>query len=447
MSEKLQLAKDWLASRAGEMRRESGEKITDHCLWVGNTLGELNLGETTVIAGLLHEFTNNEDIEEISKLFGEEVALIIKGVRDIKSKTKEVGADKWEQNSFSHLLLALVGDVRVFIIRLVEQVSNSFSIENMAGDEQQKWAQMMLKIYGPMAETIGMNYYRRILEDKAFSIVNPKEYVSLKSKIENWQRDEIKAMALIKADINQLLTEHKFEAEIQYRIKGIYSTYLKSIKKNGLIGVKDRLGIRILTNTIEECYLILGQLHQKYKFLETELDDYIAHPKPNGYQSLQTALVWREKLTLEVQIRTKIMHEFNEYGPAAHLAYKGGNSQGLSPDWIKEMSSWKDENSSQYKLSIFEKFVYVLTPKNDIIQLPAGSTPLDLAYRIHSHVGNHALLAKVGGKAVKLNYQLKTGESVEIVTSKKSQPNHKWLEWVVTADAREQIRKKIGINN
>jgi GTP pyrophosphokinase len=289
----------------------------------------------------------------------------------------------------------------------------------------------VLGIYGPVAEYVGLHYFKQQLEDIAFRILYTGEANKLEKILEEKSREEVKALALIKEDIVKALDVNRIgDYRIEGRIKSLYSSYLK-IKNKGEGRLKDRVGIRILTKTIADCYMILGLLHSKYKYIPEEFDDYISDPKPNGYRSIQTTINWRDKLTVEVQIRTFAMHEFNEFGPASHIAYKLGkdSAKGVGMEWVRDLLKWQqaDKNIKNYRINVLDKFVYVFTPKGDTIQMPVGSTALDFAYRIHGEIGDHCIGAKINQKMCKIDDFLKTGDLVEILTSKKAQRSRNGL--------------------
>jgi GTP pyrophosphokinase len=310
------------------------------------------------------------------------------------------------------------------IIRIVDKLHNGLTISALTKERQIKYAQRIFGIYSPIAEYVGLHYFKRLLDDIAFKILYPKEAKELEVEISRNRNKEIKAENSIKEDIEKMLKVNRInDFEIQSRIKGLYSSYQKVIKYGSENGLKDRVGLRILVNNIAECYTILGLIHSKYPYIEKEFNDYISTPKANGYRSIQTTFRWSEEISVEIQIRTKEMHEFNEFGPASHIAYKlskGGNSD-LGFDWVKDLINWQkgDNNINNYRINVLEKFIYVFTPKGDTIQLKKGSTGLDFAYRIHKEIGDHCSGVKINRKMAKIDDILKTGDMVEVLTSKK----------------------------
>jgi GTP pyrophosphokinase len=253
---------------------------------------------------------------------------------------------------------------------------------------------------------------------------------------------------MVKDDLDKMLKINNINNfAVEGRIKSLYSTYLK-VKKKGKDRIKDRVAIRILVDSVADCYTVLGLLHAKFLYLNEEFVDYISSPKPNGYRTIQTAVVWKDNLTVEIQIKTHQMHEFNEFGPASHIAYKlgkGSTSGGVGMEWVRDLVKWQksDKNVNNYQLHVLTNYIYVFTPKGDTIQLPAGSVALDFAYRVHTEVGDHCKGAKINKKMARIDDELKTGDLIEILLSKKTNVNKNWLSVVKTNFAKEHIRKTV----
>lgn len=434
-------------------KRLSGEEYISHVLWVAKVVAQLSIGEEAILTALLHDTAdeNKVKIDDIASKFGDEVALLVSGLTEVRDKTKTITVHETNIEVFRKFLFSSVDDVRVLIIRLVNELHNGMTIDFLDQGQQIKFANKIFGIYSPIAEYVGLHYFKKLLDDIAFKIVYPSEAEKLVSEFHKSAKDEIKALVAVKETINNILEINKINnVLIEGRIKSLYSTFIK-IKTKGYDRVKDRVGIRILTDSIEDCYTILGLLHAKYKYLPDEFDDYISNPKPNGYRSIQTTLSWKDKLTVEVQIRTKEMHEFNEFGPASHIAYKANKKEygGSGYAWVKELVNWqKNENEvKNYRIDVLNKFIYVFTPKGDTIQIPKGSCALDFAYRIHSDIGNHCYGVKINQKMAKISDELRNGDLVEILTSKTVFPNKNWLEIAQTPMARERIRKELGNKN
>lgn len=428
-------------------KRESGEAYISHPAWVAKVVAQLGVGQEAIISALLHDCVEDTPVtvDDISLEFGDEVALLVSGLTEVKKKTSGIEVHQTNIDVFRKFLFSSVNDVRILIIRLVDKLHNGLTINALPKDRQIKYAKRVLGIYGPVAEYVGLHYFKQQLEDIAFKILYPEDANKIENIFEDQAKEEVKAMALIGSEIEKMLKINNIpEVEIQSRIKSLYSSYLK-IKNKGWGRLKDRVGIRILAKNIQDCYTVLGLLHSRFQYLPDEFDDYISNPKPNGYRSIQTTINWREKLTVEVQIRTKEMHEFNEFGPASHLAYKleKESIDGVGMEWVKDLLKWQqvDKNIKNYRINVLDKYIYVFTPKGDTIQLPIGSTALDFAYRIHTDLGDHCFGALINNKMTKINRELKTGDMVEILTTKKFNVNGDWLNWVKTQQAKECIRR------
>ena len=446
--ERIKDAFDFASEAHKTQSRDSGEPYISHPVWIAKLIAQMGIGEEAVIAALLHDCVEDTPVtlDDIANKFGDEIALLVSGLTEVKKKTSGIEVHQTNVEVFRRFLFSSVDDVRVLIIRLADKLHNGLTIDGLPKDRQIKYAKRVLGIYAPIAEYVGLHYFKKQLDDIAFKILYPEEAEKLKSIMEEQEKDEIKALALVRTDIEQVLKINNINnIEVNGRIKSLYSTFVK-LKKKGESGVKDRVGIRVLTDSVANCYNILGLLHARYEYLPDEFDDYISSPKPNGYRSIQTTLNWKDKITVEVQIRTYEMHEFNEFGPASHIAYKmSTNSKGGSGyEWVRDLINWQknDGNINNYRINVLSKFIYVFTPKGDTIQLPNGATALDYAYRIHTNLGDCCSGAKVNQKMVKISQELKTGDIVEILSTKKINVNKGWMDFVITKLARERIRNK-----
>ena len=408
------------------------------------------MGRRAIVAALLHDTVEDTGIsvEEIARDFDDEVALLVEGLTEVKKKTHgiEIEMHKTNIEVFRRFLFSSVNDVRVLIIRIVDKLHNGLTIASLTEEQQIKYAKRIFGIYSPIAEYVGLHYFKRLLDDIAFKILYPEEAKKLEDEIKKNSINEIKAKNLIKEDIEKMMrVNHISDFEIEGRIKSLYSSYYKTLKYGIERGFKDRVGLRVLVNNIEECYTVLGLIHSKYPYIENEFKDYISSPKPNGYRSIQTTFKWSENVSVEIQIRTKEMHEFNEFGPASHIAYKLSKQNGnnLGYEWVKDLINWQkgEHNVNNYRINVLEKYIYVFTPKGDTIQLPAGATALDFAYRIHTDLGDHCIGAMINQKIAKIGQELKTGDMVEILSNKKINVNKNWLDVVTTKWAREHVRK------
>lgn len=434
-------------------KRESGQPYITHPAWIAKVAIQLPIGEEAVLAALLHDCVEDTKItiDEIADEFGDEVALLVSGLTEVAKKTKGIEINQTNIDLFRKFLFSSVDDVRVLILRLIDKLHNGLTIKCLSSERQMRYAKNILRVYGPVAEYVGLHFFKKMVEDIAFEIVYPEEAKELKKMLEDNRKNEIKALALVNSDLINLLKINNInEAVVEGRIKSLYSTFLKSQRK-GKDNIKDRVALRILTDNVADCYQILGLLHAKYECLEDEFEDYIANPKPNGYRSIQTTVNWKDKLTVEIQIKTKEMHEFNEFGPASHIAYKlgtqaiGGN-HGM--EWVKDLIKWQknEKDINNYRLKVLTNYVYVFTPKGDTIQLPTNSTALDFAYRIHTDLGDRCRGIKINNKMAKLEATLKTGDMIEVLISKKNMVNKNWLNIVKTQFAKEHIKKMTRID-
>jgi GTP pyrophosphokinase len=442
-------------------KRLSGQPFISHPLAVANLVADLNLDEDSIIASLFHDVLDEANLQvrlgQIETNFGLDVALLVEGVSNFRQVARKFPIHEESIDEFRKFLLASIEDVRVLIIRLSDKVHNSRTLDPLPEEDQKRFAKRVFHLYAPLAEYAGLGAYKRELDDKAFKVLYPKEYKWMLKKL---QSDKEKRKSLVK-ELNGEIEEELNKKQIQYeeifgRAKGLWSTYKKiqrylkkgKITKKDPSAVLDQIGLTVLVPDIPSAYATLGIIHTRWQFLREELDDYIANPKPNGYRAIQTTIKWKKNMTAEIQIKTPEMHEHNEFGPASHIAYKvtGGKSvSDFSYQWVKELVSWRDEGKHKhYKIKVFEDYVYCLTPKGDILQLPKGSTPVDFAYQIHTEIGHACCGVKIDGKMAKLSCQLQNGDLVEILTDdKRSKPNRDWLEFVKTKEARKQIRSKL----
>ena len=440
-------AYDFAENAHKNQKRESGEQYISHPAWIAKVVAQLGVGQEAIMAALLHDCVEDTPItiDNIADNFGDEVALLVEGLTDVKRKTQGIEVHKTNIEVFRKFLFSSVNDVRVLIIRLVDKLHNGLTIDSLPEDRQIKYAKRIFGIYGPVAEYVGLHYFKRLLEDIAFKILYPNEAAELELILKDQSEYEESVLNEVTKEVESMLKINNLHnCEIQGRVKGLYSSFIK-IKHKGLDKLKDGVGLRIITQNVANCYTILGLLHSRFEYIPEAFDDYISNPKPNGYRSIQTTLNWENKLTVEVQIRTKEMHEFNEFGPASHIAYKlSKDADGaMGFEWVRDLIKWQksDKNIKNYTIKVLEKYIYVFTPKGDTIQLPAGSTALDFAYRLHTQIGDCCTGVKINQKMEKIDTFLQTGDYIEILTSKKANVNKNWLHFVTTAAAKEHIRK------
>ncbi len=449
--EKVKLALDFATEKHKGQFRESGDEYITHPVWVASVVAQLGVGQEAVIAALLHDCleVTNTTVDELADVFGDEVALLVSGLTDVKHKTSGIDIQQTNIEVFRRFLFSSVDDVRVLVIRLADKLHNGLTIKYLSSDRQISYAKRVFGIYAPVAEYVGLHYFKRLLEDIAFKILYPEEANNLESELKKSENADEIALKKITGEIIHLLNSNRISGyEVSSRVKGLYSSYLK-IKKRGWSRLKDGVGVRIIVKNVADCYTVLGLLHAKYQYLPDHFDDYISKPKPSGYRSIQTTINLGKGLTAEIQIRTFEMHEFNEFGPASHIAYKmsKNTNKGQGLEWVKDLVMWQknDEKVNNYKISVLSKYIYVFTPKGDTIQLLTGSTPIDFAYRIHSGIGDRCCGAKINNKMAKISDELKSGDLVEILTTNKNNVNKDWLTIAKTSAAKEMIRKAIGL--
>jgi guanosine-3',5'-bis(diphosphate) 3'-pyrophosphohydrolase len=441
-----------------EQTRSSGELYISHVLNVAALVAKLRLDTVSIVASLLHDCADKAgiSIDEIDKEFGTEVAFIVNGLTQIRDFSKKVSDEKQDIENFKNLIFNAAEDIRIVIIRLCEKLNNLQTIEIIDYEMQKKAAIKGLNIYGPLAEYLGLGLIQRSIEDISFKIVFPDEYKIITESLDAIYKDSQNALNDLEKYIPELLVKYNFKPEtINSRRKGNYSIY-KKLKKKSEIGVKfvtfenilklhDIFAVRIIVNTIEECYMVLGLIHSKWEYIQEEYNDYIAKPKDNGYRSLQTNIVFENKI-IEIQIRTMEMHEYNEFGPASHIAYKiqGSKNASNSLTWTKELIKWKTNDQlskDDFKVKAFSQSIFVFTPKGLVVSLPKDASPIDFAFRIHTSIGYHYAGALVNGKMVSMDHKLQTGDVVEIHTNKNVNANQGWMKFARANSTKARIRR------
>lgn len=432
--------------------RKSGEPYLIHPVEVAKILADLGMDESTIVAGLLHDAVEDTPYtqEDLKRDFGEEVALLVDGVTKLGSLVYESKEERQAEN-LRKMFLAMSKDIRVLIIKLADRLHNLRTINYMTEDKIIEKCKETLEIYAPLASRLGIYTIKFEVEDIALKMLEPEAYYKLVTevKIKKQQREE--NINHVMDEIRQCLDGLNISYEITGRSKHFYSIYRKmKYQHKQLDEIFDLTAVRIIVDTIKDCYAVLGIVHTMWKPLPGRFKDYIAMPKPNRYQSLHTTVLGDNGEPFEIQIRTKEMHKIAEYGIAAHWKYKEGISQEkeeVKLAWLRQTLEWqKDLNDPKefmetLKVDLFSNQVFVFTPKGDIIELPAGSTPLDFAFKIHSAVGAKCIGAKVNGKMVPIDYTLSNGQIVDIVTSSNSKgPSIDWLKIAKSNTARNKIR-------
>ena len=437
--------------------RKSGEPFMIHPISVAIILAELRLDTETIVAALLHDVVEDTKytLEDITMQFGEEVALLVDGVTKLRQFQYTSKSDELAEN-YRKMFFAMSKDIRVIIIKIADRLHNMRTLQYQSEIKQQEIAKETLEIYAPLAHKLGISRIRYELEDLGFKYLDNETYKDLAQKIGRKQEERRSMVEAIIAEIQAKLDSGTIEAKVEGRPKHFFSIYKKMKSKDKQLDeIYDLHAVRVLVEDAHDCYQVLGILHDMYTPVPGRVKDYIAISKPNNYQSLHTTLL-KDGEPFEVQIRTREMHRVAEYGIAAHWRYKTGKT-GESNDtneedklnWLGHLLEWQRELSDneeyidavKFDLSIFKKNVYCFSPKGDVISLAGGATVIDFAYAIHSAVGNHMVGARVNGVAVPFEYELCTGDRVEIVTSQNQSPHQDWLKIVKTAQARTKINQ------
>jgi guanosine-3',5'-bis(diphosphate) 3'-pyrophosphohydrolase len=453
-------AYDFSANAHEGETRFTGEPYFVHAFEAGKNLAEFGMDAPSIAAGLLHDTLEDGDTDEktLEKEFGKEIAFLVEGVTKL-GKLKYRGMERHAE-SLRKLFVATAKDPRVLIIKLADRLHN---VKTLAGHPEEakrhRIAMETLEIYAPLADRLGMGLLKGYLEDYSFPHLYPEEYKQVNELMTRKRDDHMKYLEKFHRSLQKELAAHNIkDVKTSYRVKHIYSLWRKLERKEMDIDkIYDITALRVTTNTVEQCYQILGIIHGAWRPLPGRIKDYIALPKPNGYQSIHTTVFTGDGGIVEVQIRTEKMHKEAEYGIASHLAYKGGffdrihnpqehNQVKKKLHWIHELIQWQEQVSEnkeflkELKMDFFKHRVFVFTPKGDAIDLPEESTAVDFAYMIHSDIGNHMAGAKVNGKMVSLSTKLHNGDIVEIIAKKNAHPSQKWLDYVKTSMAQRHIR-------
>ncbi|GAA0730984.1 bifunctional (p)ppGpp synthetase/guanosine-3',5'-bis(diphosphate) 3'-pyrophosphohydrolase [Clostridium malenominatum] len=444
-----------------EQKRESGEPYIIHPLEVASILAEMGMDTSTIVAGILHDVIEDTifTYEDIEKEFSSEVADLVEGVTKlgkIKYKTKE----EQQADNIRKMLLAMAKDVRVILIKLADRLHNMRTLKYMTEDKQKEKAKETFDIFAPLAHRLGISKIKWELEDLAFRYINSEEYYDLVKKIAEKRVEREAYIETITKELSENLLKSGIKSDIEGRPKHFYSIYRKMTNQNKTLEqIFDLTAVRILVETVKDCYAALGIVHTMYKPIPGRFKDYIAMPKPNMYQSLHSTVIGPQGKPFEIQIRTEEMHRTAEYGIAAHWKYKEGKpmevaqeasaegNMDLKLSWLREILEWQRETADAtefmegFKIDLFSDEIFVFTPKGNVINLPSESTPIDFAYKIHTDIGNKCVGAKVNSKMVPLDYHLKTGEIVEIVTSSTSKgPSMDWINMAKSNQAKSKIR-------
>ena len=459
--ELLRRAYDFAAEQHKGQTRLSGEPYLSHPVEVAHLLADMKLDVTSLCAALLHDVVEDTKLplEKIAEHFGPDVARLVEGVTKI-SKLDLLAPEDRQAENVRKMLLAMVNDVRVVMVKLADRLHNMRTLEFLASDRQQRIARETLDIYAPVANRLGMGLIRGELEDLAFRYLEPEAFFELQKKVASKQKVFDKFLQEVQDVIREKMVESSVPAEVQGRIKRLYSLHLKIQKQQrNLDQVYDLLAVRVVTDTVKNCYAALGVIHQIWRPVPGRFKDYIAMPRPNLYQSLHTAVIHSGQ-PFEVQIRTQEMHRIADQGVAAHWRYKDGAAReapASSADdqriiWMRHLIEWVQEMQepseflSTLRVDLYPEEVYTFTPKGRVVVLPRGATPVDFAYAVHTEVGHQCGGAKVNGEMVPLRHALANGDVVEITTQKGHTPSRDWLSFVQTSRARSKIRQWINLH-
>jgi len=453
-------------------KRLSGEDYIVHPLRATLILSHLNVDAKSIVACLLHDVIDdtNVSLEKLEEKFGEEVSFLVKGVSRLgkirlPKQHLEIGpiekrSEKtidFEAENLRRMFFAMAEDIRVIIIKLADRTHNMETLEFIPEEKQKRIALETMEIFAPIANRLGIQTIKTKLENLAFPYLYPKEYQWL---IENIRERHLEAKKYLEKE--KLLLEKGLREEsvdfvkIQSRLKSYFSLYQKLLKyEMDFDRIRDLVALRVIVKDVKTCYEVLGLIHKIWRPIPGRIKDYIAFPKPNGYQSLHTTVFCKDGKIIEVQIRSEEMHEIAERGICAHWATKEGidlKKRGERFSWVKELANWQKESPAgqeylnDLKIDFFKNRIFILTPKGDIIDLPEGACPIDFAYAVHSEIGNHCVGAKINGKIIPLSNKLKNGDVVEILIDKNRKPSKDWLKFVKTGMARSHIKRQTQFN-
>jgi len=443
-------------NHAGQLRA-SGEPYLVHPLGVAQVLAEMKMDAVAIAAGLLHDSVEDTSVTivDIRKEFGEQVAHIVEGVTKI-SQIDFATREEQQAENLRKMMLAMVDDIRVVLIKLADRLHNMRTLEHLPPERQQKIAKETLEIYGPIAHRLGMGKIRGELEDLGFRYLDPLTYQQVHDAVEARRKEGEQFLARVEQTLRDKLKEAGITAEVESRIKRLFSIHKKLVRqKISVDQVYDLYAMRVITKSLQDCYAVLGIVHNVWRPVPGRIKDFIAMPRPNFYQSLHTSVITEEGTPFEVQIRTEEMHRMAEEGIAAHWKYKDGpvsaqDEQRLA--WLRQVVEWQRDVSdpteflSTLKIDLYPEEVYTFTPKGKVVVLPRESTPIDFAYTIHTEVGHSCVGAKVNGRMVPLRHKLHSGDIVEIITQPGHKPSRDWLAAVKSSRARNKIKHWLNIH-
>ena len=440
-----------------DQKRKSGEPYIIHPLCVAIILAELELDKETIVAGILHDVVEDTTatLEDLSREFNDEVALLVDGVTKLGQLSYSHDKMDLQAENLRKMFLAMAKDIRVILIKLADRLHNMRTLQYMRPEKQKEKARETMDIYAPIAHRLGISKIKTELDDLSLKYLQPEVYKDLEEKLQTNKEGRENFIQSIIDEVSKHIEEAGIRAEIDGRVKHLFSIYKKMRNQNKTLDqIYDIFAVRIKVDTVKDCYAALGVIHEMYKPIPGRFKDYIAMPKQNMYQSLHTTLIGSSGTPFEIQIRTFEMHRTAEYGIAAHWKYKEGggniNKEEEKLSWLRQILEWQQDMSDNKEfltmlktdLDLFTEQVYCFTPQGDVKTLPSGSTPVDFAYSVHSAVGNKMVGARVNGKLVPIEYQIKNGDRIEIITSQNSQgPSRDWLKLVKSTQAKNKINQ------
>ncbi|HEV2177265.1 MAG TPA: bifunctional (p)ppGpp synthetase/guanosine-3',5'-bis(diphosphate) 3'-pyrophosphohydrolase [Terriglobia bacterium] len=453
----LRKAYEFSSSEHRTQKRLSGEPYVSHPLEVANVLAEMKLDVVCLAGGMLHDVVEDTPttIERVRQEFGPDVARIVEGVTKI-GRFEFLSPEEKQAENLRKMVLAMVDDIRVVLVKLADRLHNMRTLAFLPPDKRQRIARETLEIYAPIAHRLGMGKVRGELEDLAFQHLEPDSYQEVKQAVESRRKVSEAFLAEVRAEIEQKMKAHAIPARIEGRIKRLYSIWQKLSRQHiGIEQVYDLLAVRIITDSVKNCYAALGVIHNTWRPVPGRIKDFIAIPRPNLYQSLHTSVIGPHGQPFEVQIRTDEMHRLAEEGIAAHWKYKDGRPATQQDEerfaWLRHLVEWQREMRdpgdflSTLKIDLYPMEVYTFTPKGKVIVLPKDATPIDFAYAIHTEVGHHCVGARVNGRMVPLKYKLLNGDIVEITQRADHRPSRDWLALAQTSRARNKIKHWINL--
>ena len=445
----------------GDQRRKSGEPYIIHPLWVAIILADLEMDKETIAAGMLHDVVEDTKFteEDIRREFGDEVALLVDGVTKLGRLSYSSDKLEVQAENLRKMFLAMAKDIRVIIIKLADRLHNMRTLQFMTPAKQKEKAKETMDIYAPIAQRLGISKIKTELDDLALKYSQPEVFYDLVNQINARKTEREEFVEQIVEEVSTHMKNANIKAEVNGRVKHFFSIYKKMVNQDKTVDqIYDLFAVRIIVESVKDCYAALGVIHEMYTPIPGRFKDYIAMPKPNMYQSLHTTLMSSVGQPFEIQIRTEEMHKTAEYGIAAHWKYKESNDGKKSVEaqeeeklsWLRQILEWQRDMSDNREflnlikgdLDLFAEDVYCFTPQGDVKNLPNGSTPIDFAYSVHSAVGNRMVGARVNGKLVPIEYQIKNGDRIEIITSQNSQgPSRDWLNLVKSTQAKNKINQ------